>query len=235
MRAMRLTSFAAALTVTFFFLLTGCSGPASNSASSPGAEGTSSISPSAVLNRSVGTSKASIGIASVEFSSSQYSVSQAAGSVSLTVERTGLATSAASVVYGTVAGTGTAIAGSDYTFAKGVLSWAENDSTPRTISVPVSDATPFSGSKSFRVQLWAPSDGLAVATPGSAMVSITGNASDSAGTLRLGDDSYQVSQASGALTASVSRTGGVTGDVRVLSLAARRLQSRCRMPREVQH
>jgi hypothetical protein len=151
----------------------------------------------------------------VEFSSSQYSASQAAGSISLTVERTGPATSAANVVYGTVPGTGTAISGSDYTFTKGVLSWAENDSTPRTISVPISGETPFTGAKSFRVQLWAPSVGLSVATPGSAMATITGDASESAGTLKLGEPSYTVSQASKALTVSAMRSGGVTGDVTV--------------------
>ncbi len=135
--------------------------------------------------------------------------------MSLTIERTGSATSAANVVYGTVPGSGTAIAGSDYTDVKGELTWAENDSTPRTISVPVSGATPFTGDKSFRVQLWAPSVGLTVATPGSALVTITGDAADSAGTLKLGAPSYTVSQASGALTVSAMRTGGVTGDVAV--------------------
>ena len=210
MRAMRLTSFGAALTATFFFLSTGCSqGPGSNPASSAAADSPATLSAPAVR---IGHPAA---IASVEFSSSQYSATQAAGSISLTVERTGPATSAANVVYGTVAGTGTAIAGSDYTGEKGVLSWAENDSTPRTITVPVSGATPFSGGKSFRVQLWAPSAGLAIMTPGSAMATITGDASDSSGTLKLGEPSYTVSQASKALTVSVMRTGGVTGNVAV--------------------
>jgi Calx-beta domain len=208
MRAMRLTSIGAALTATFLFLLTGC-GSGSSTASTAGPDSASTASPS------VAQTAHAAGIASVEFSSSQYSVGQAAGSVSLTIERTGAATSAASVVYGTVAGTGTAIAGSDYTSAKGVLNWAENDSTPRTISVPVSGTTPFTGGKSFRVQLWAPSVGLAVATPGSAMVTITGDASDSPGTVKLAEPSYTVSQASGALSVSATRTGGVTGDVAV--------------------
>ena len=151
----------------------------------------------------------------MEFSSSQYSAGQAAGSVSLTIERTGSATSAANVVYGTVPGSGTAIAGSDYTDVKGELTWAENDSTPRTISVPVSGATPFTGDKSFRVQLWAPTSASRLRPPGSALVTITGDAADSAGTLKLGAPSYTVSQASGALTVSAMRTGGVTGDVAV--------------------
>jgi hypothetical protein len=210
MRAMRSTSFGAALTATFFFLLSACSqGSGGNTASSTEAAPSSTISASAERTGQAAS------IASVELSSSQYSAGQAAGSVALTIERTGPATSAASVVYGTVAGTGTAISGFDYTAVKGVLSWAENDSTPRTISVPVSGTTPFTGSKSFRVQLWGPSVGLAVATPGSAMVTITGDASDTAGTLNLGETSYTVSQASGALTVSATRTGGVTGDVAV--------------------
>ena len=208
MRAMRLTSIGAALTATFFFLLTGC-GSGSSTASTAGSDSASTAS------ASVAQTAHAAGIASVEFSSSQYSVGQAAGSVSLTIERTGAATSAASVVYGTVAGTGTATAGSDYTSEKGVLNWAENDSTPRTISVPISAATPFTGDKSFRVQLWAPSAGLAVATPGSTMVTINGDASDSPGTVKLAEPTYTVSQASGALSVSATRTGGVTGEVAV--------------------
>ena len=210
MRAMRLTSLGAALTATFFFLLTGC-GESSRSDTTSAAEAAPGSTTSAPTDRSAQPTA----VASVEFSSSQYSAGQATGSVSLTIDRMGPATQAASVVYGTVPGTGTAIAGTDYTGVKGVLSWGENDSTPRTISVPISVAPPFTGGKSFQVQLWAPSVGLAVATPGSAMVTITGDASDSAGTVKLGEPSYTVSQASGALKVSAMRSGGATGIVAV--------------------
>jgi hypothetical protein len=117
------------------------------------------------------------------------------------------------VVYGTVAGTGTAVAGSDYTFTKGTLNWAENDSTPRTISVPVSKVTAFSGTKSFTVQLWAPSAGLAVATPGNATAEIIGDKSQSAGTLQFTEGTYTVAQNAGTLTVGVTRAGGASGAV----------------------
>ena len=167
--------------MTFSLLITACNGSAPNTA---GHQRRAPRPLQLPLRRSIGSTTPT-GPAAVEFSSTQFSAGQAAGSISLTVQRTGSATAAASVVYGTVAGTGTAVAGSDYTFTKGTLNWAENDSTPRTISVPVSKVTAFSGTKSFTVQLWAPSAGLAVATPGSATAEIIGDKSESAGTLQF--------------------------------------------------
>ena len=69
--------------------------------------------------------------------------------------RTGAAAAAISASYATA--NGTAVAGTDYTATSGTLQWAENDSTPKTISVPVSNASSFSGSRSFDVTLTSPS------------------------------------------------------------------------------
>ena len=209
MRAMRLESFTAVLAITLGLLLTACgqsapNSPVASTAIEPAANSTGQTAPSS-----------SVGAATVEFSSTQYSASQATESISLTVTRSGSATAAASVAYGTVAGTGTAVSGVDYTFTKGTLSWAENDSTSRTISVPISKAVPFSGTKSFRVQLWAPSAGLAIINLGSATAEIVGDKSESAGTLQFTKGTYSVAQNAGTLTVGVTRAGGATGAVGV--------------------
>lgn len=205
------------LAVLFALMLTACNQGSSGN-SSAGAATTPSSSTASTASDGASTELPGgyrSRIPMVEFSSSQYSVGQAAGSVSLTVLRNGPATAAASVVYGTTAGSGTAVTGTDYVFTKGTLSWAENDSTPRTISIPISNATPFSGTKTFNVQLWAPSPGLMITEPANAAVQISGDASTAAGTLQLTQGSYSVSQGAGALTVGVTRTGGSSGEVEI--------------------
>src|SRR5271167_3601811 len=80
---------------------------------------------------------------SVAMASSTYSVSQGEGSVTLSVVRTGTSIGAVSVSYATA--DGTAVSGADYTAVSGTLQWAENDATPKSITVPVSDVTQFTG------------------------------------------------------------------------------------------
>ena len=149
----------------------------------------------------------------VSLCSSNYSTSQATGSVSLTVVRGGASTAAISVDYAT--SNGTAASGIDYTAMRGALTWAENDSTPRTITVPISNTNPFSGSKSFQLALGAPSAGAAIGSPGSATVTISGMASALEGSLQLGAASYSVAQNVGSLAVSVTRTGGSSGAISV--------------------
>jgi hypothetical protein len=149
---------------------------------------------------------------SVAIAASSYSVAQTEGSVTLSVVRTGSATGAVSVSYSSA--DGTAVSGTDYTAVSGTLQWAENDSTPKTISVPVSDATEFSGSKSFQITLTGPS-GTTIGNPGSAEVTITGAITPVAQTLVLGNSTYAIAQGAGPLTVTVNRTGGSSGAVSV--------------------
>jgi hypothetical protein len=143
---------------------------------------------------------------------STYSVPQKAGSVTLSVVRTGASSGAVSVSYST--SDGTAVSGTDYSAASGTLQWGENDSTPKSISVPVSDATQFSGNKSFQVTLTDPS-GTTIGNPGTADVTISGAAGTVAQTVELGDTAYGVAQGAGPVTVTVNRTGGSSGAVSV--------------------
>jgi Calx-beta domain len=145
----------------------------------------------------------------IEFSSPGYAVTQSAQSAVLTVTRPGPATAAVSVDFATA--DGTAIAGPDYEAANGTLEWAENDSTPRTIAVPINNATPYSASKTFQVQLSNPSVAAEIGSPDSATVTISGDAALSAGSLSLSAPSYAVSQSAGTATVTVHRIGGSSG------------------------
>ncbi len=147
------------------------------------------------------------------FSASSYSVGQGAGNVIVTVTRTGTATDAVSVDYATA--DGTAVAGTDYTAATGTLQWAENDSSSKSISIPVSNATPFSGNKTFTVALSDPSTSAQIASPDTATVTIYGDAGSALGDVELSAATYSVGQSDGALTVTVNRADGSSGTVSV--------------------
>lgn len=106
----------------------------------------------------------------LQFSPAAYTVMENAGSVALTVTRTGSTSSILTVDYTT--SNGTATAGSDYTAASGTLSFAIGE-TSKTITVPILDDTIYEGSESFTVTLSNASSGnINVA---SATVTITDN------------------------------------------------------------
>ena len=149
----------------------------------------------------------------IALSASTYSVDQATGVVTLTVTRPGTSAPAITVDYATT--DGTAVAGTDYTASEGTLEWAENDSTSKSISIPISTANAFSGNKTFNIVLTNPSSGAMLASPGSATVTISGSASAGAGTLQLADTDYTVSQGDGVATISVNRLDGAIGAISV--------------------
>jgi azurin len=149
----------------------------------------------------------------ISFSAATYSVSQGQSSVTLHVIRTGSSASAVSVDYSTV--NGTAVAGTHYTSTSGTLRWTENDSTTATITIPISNAHPFTGTKTFTVVLTDPGKPALIGSPGTATVTISGDANDAAGTLRFSSATYQVAQATGSLTVTVDRVGGANGAVSV--------------------
>ncbi len=114
----------------------------------------------------------------VAFTSATFGTTQASNTVSISVARTDGSGGAVSVSYATA--DGTAKAGSDYTAASGMLSWADGDANPKSFTVAINDANPFSGSRAFAVSLSAPSGGVAVGSPSSATTTISGGASASA-------------------------------------------------------
>ncbi len=137
----------------------------------------------------------------VEISPANVAVNESAGTVTLTVTRTGsaVATEATTVNYATANGTpylasndptgqaaDDAQAGRDYTATSGTLSWAAGDSTSRTITVPILDVETFATttglngggnptlSRYFTVSLSNPSSGTAIGV-GQSTVTITDN------------------------------------------------------------
>src|SRR5262249_54125282 len=72
----------------------------------------------------------------VAFTSASYSIAQSAGSVTISVGRTGGSNGTTKVSYSTA--NGSAKGGSDYTAVNGELTWSNGDLAPKTFSIPIS-------------------------------------------------------------------------------------------------
>jgi len=75
------------------------------------------------------------GPGTVQLSTSSYQVDEAAGTVTITVTRTGGSSGAASVNYAT--SSGSAIQPGDYTSTSGTLNWADGETASKTFSIPI--------------------------------------------------------------------------------------------------
>ncbi len=108
---------------------------------------------------------------SVQFSAATYSVSEAGGSVTITVNLSASTSTTVTVNYAT--SDGTANAGSDYTTASGVLTFSPGQ-TSQTFAVPITnDATP-EVDETVNLTLSSPS-GATLGSPGSATLTIVDN------------------------------------------------------------
>ena len=107
---------------------------------------------------------------SVSLSATSYNVSQSSGLMTVTVNR---ANGARNVTVAYATADGTAIAGTDYIARTGTLTWANGDAAAKTISLPISNATPDAIGKAFTITLSSPTNGLTLGTPAAAFVNIT--------------------------------------------------------------
>jgi len=110
------------------------------------------------------------------FAFSDEFVSEASGSVTLTVSRTGAATNAASVRWTT--SDGTAKAGQDFGVRNsavqrtGIVSWPAGDATDKTFTIPILQDASSEGPETFTVSLSMPAGGLVLGAPSVATVTI---------------------------------------------------------------
>lgn len=89
------------------------------------------------------------------FSEAMYEVNEDAGSVTITVIRSGGANGAVSVNYSTADGSATA--GSDYSAASGTLSWAAGDTSDKTFVVSINEDILNEASEDIALSLSSPS------------------------------------------------------------------------------
>lgn len=152
----------------------------------------------------------------LRFSTASRQIAEGAGSVTLTVERTGGDDGAVSVDYAT--SNGSATAGSDYTAKSGTLSWDDNDDAPKTFEVTIEDDTADEANETFNVALSNPDGGAGLSSPSSTTVTLQDDdqpAPQNPGELGFTSSSYQANEGSGNATLQVERSGGSTGAVSV--------------------
>ncbi len=107
-----------------------------------------------------------------------YAAAQTDSGVVISITRSGGSNGAASVAYATA--NATATSGSHYTAANGTLNWTSGDAAVKTVTVSLSNATPFAGTKTFTFTL-SGTTGATLGTPAIATVTISGSASGGGG------------------------------------------------------
>lgn len=147
---------------------------------------------------------------SVALSAGSYSVMQDAGALVVSVARSGGSDGVVSMGYRT--DNDSATAGSDYTASSGTLSWANGEAGSKSFSVPVSNAAPFTGTRSFTIRIAGISAGLTVGPPSSAVVTINGSRINSGPIGAAGASRLLVQGSFGATPSSLDAAAAQTYD-----------------------
>ena len=108
---------------------------------------------------------------SLEFSAVDYTISENAGTVDITVERINGYTGAVSVDYAITDDTATA--GSDYTAVSGTLNFADGDATIKTFSISILNNQGFEDPETVTLSLSNATGGAVLGTLTSAVLTIT--------------------------------------------------------------
>jgi hypothetical protein len=148
--------------------------------------------------------------ATLEFSSSNYSMTESQASALITVKRSGPPTGVATVNYAT--GGGSAIANVDYKSVSGLLTFASGV-TSRSFSVPIIRDTLVEGPETVGLALSNPTVGTALGGKATATLTIVDD--DIVPTLQFSAASYTVNEATPKATLVVKRTGTTTDIVTV--------------------
>lgn len=148
----------------------------------------------------------------LSFSQVGYTVAEDAGTVQVTIQRTGGAVGSAAANFYTLDGTATngAAAPAHYTTNFTALSWGNGDASSRTLTLTNHDNFNVEGTLSFNLILTNIS-GAVAGTFTNATVTITED--DAFGTVQFSQSSYSVVEDGGIATITVVRTGGRGGTV----------------------
>src|SRR6266487_1995632 len=156
----------------------------------------------------LGATTNAFGQATLQFSTTSYSVPENAPNVILIVQRAGDANTAVGVDYVTMDGTATN--GLKYTAVSGTLAFGTNE-TSKVIAVPILNNSVVDGAKNFRVILSNPTGSALLGTRTNATVTINDNEDGMA----IDFETYSVSEDAGAVQIGVGRNDDGTNPVSV--------------------
>lgn len=163
--------------------------PSDNSAQFNGAWGTYPFLPSGIIAVSDieyglfllkdNTDSVSSSAGALAFSGASASVSESAGTITLTVRRVGGSVGDVTVDY--LTRDGTAVAGSDFTASSGQFSWSNGDTSEKTVTVTINDDSAAENNETFTVELRNAGGGATLGTPTRVSVSLVDNDGGSGG------------------------------------------------------
>jgi aryl-phospho-beta-D-glucosidase BglC (GH1 family) len=107
----------------------------------------------------------------LRFSATLYRASETDGDAVITVERTGGSSGAVAVDVAT--GNGSATAPADYVATAVTLNWADGDSTPKQVLVPIVDDAAIENDEMLALELSAPTGGASLGAPSTATLMIS--------------------------------------------------------------
>lgn len=148
----------------------------------------------------------------LQFEQSGYSVSEDGTSVDVTMTRTGGVAGEVSVQVVVTGGTATN-GGVDYTLGSPVVTWADGDAAPKTVSIPIVDDSLLESDETIDLQLQNATGSAVIGTPAATVVTIMDE--DSAGGLGFASATWTVNESDGTVTITVNRLGGSDGEVSV--------------------
>ena len=144
----------------------------------------------------------------LQFSAAAVTVLERTTNATLTVIRRGSTNTAVTVVYNTV--NGLALAGADYTFASGLLSFPAGVST-QALVIPILNDKVVEGVESFTVNLSAPTGEAILGAPSAVVVSIQ----DDDSLVQFSGVAASVVENAGIVTLTVNRTGNIDSVITV--------------------
>jgi uncharacterized delta-60 repeat protein len=147
----------------------------------------------------------------IEFNQAAYNVLGNAGSVLITVMRSGNTQNQVTVNYAT--SDATAVAGTNYTSTSGTLTFAPGQTTS-TFSVPILPTSQVANT-TFQVSLSSPTNGALLGSPSTANVTIAGATASQPGNLEFSAANYSVNYNAGSIMITVIRSNGSSGAVSV--------------------
>ena len=106
----------------------------------------------------------------LQFSAATYSVTENAGTATITITRAGGTSGAVGVSFAT--SNGSATAGGDYTGASGTLSWTAGDAANKSFAITIANDTAVEGAETVNLSLSNPTGGATLGAPASATLTI---------------------------------------------------------------
>lgn len=145
----------------------------------------------------------------VQFDPASLSVDEDAGTVTLTLTRTGGDDGAVSVDWAT--SDATATAGADYTAGAGTVQWADGDAAAKTFTVAILDDTLVEADETFTVALDGAEGGIDIGTADTATVTIVSDDVAQRGVPLFDQTEVSVDEDAGFASVTLRRTGGSDG------------------------